>query len=246
MVASYFKSSNSLLRISAFGILTGKGLQSALIADGIEEWRMWAGILLLILGPFALFSRRKRTWIILMGLSTGILLHLTIKAFIRLNFQIQFLIEHTLQIGTPLVLGMAITGTLKKNNLVALARWATALAFLGHGLYAVGWQINSTNFMEMTTGLLNISDTWGQTFLLVVGGLDILAAIWLMLNKSVNVPLIYMIGWGLVTALARILFFLEIDDFGDTFPKAISEVLFRICHGLVPLWILLQIRMEKD
>lgn len=137
-------------------------------------------------------------------------------------------IEHTLQWGCPLLLFLA----LKMRELpVLLMQLASALTFVGHGLYAVGFHPVPLKYQSMTTALIDLEGEAALQFLLGAGILDFVAAAGLFFAPIRRFALLYMIGWGAATAFARVLTGGSIDPW-------LMETIVRSSHWMVPIVLL--------
>jgi hypothetical protein len=124
---------------------------------------------------------------------------------------------------------------------IAVVTVGAALTFVGHGLYAVGFHPVPLSYQTMTMKLLGCSQDFALVFLQVVGWLDFVAAACLFIRPLKIVGLIYMIGWGLATAFARILSHYSPAGFN---PWG-AETFVRTSHWLLPL-ILLGVIWKSD
>lgn len=114
----------------------------------------------------------------------------------------------------------------------------TALTFIGHGLFACNIYQTPSHFFDMTLTLTPFGFKGATYFLLTVGILDIVLATLLFCDRFKRYALIYCIAWGLLTALARPLFFLELEH--SFFLKGVTGFFQRTPHFLVPLWLYLK------
>jgi hypothetical protein len=146
-----------------------------------------------------------------------------------------------------------ITPTTNFINLHNLLVVAVALTFACHGLYAFGYYPLPGNFVEMTISILHCSEGFAQTFLKVMGGVDIVVGFLLVVGRKVNIPtnyqrptIYYCVVWGFATALARLwanfLPSLPVSSILDWMP----EFLIRVPNFLLPIVLLLQPRAEHE
>jgi hypothetical protein len=118
-------------------------------------------------------------------------------------------------------------------------RWAlaaVALVFVSHGLFALGVLPSPGNYGDMTLWWLG---EWALPWLRVAGILDLLAAALILLPWRVRWPIwAWLVGWGLLTALARLAIGLAPGAEGSDMLLALGEVLVRLPHAIVPavLW----------
>lgn len=110
-----------------------------------------------------------------------------------------------------------------------------ALTFTCHGLYAVGYYPRPFNFVDMSMNSLGISESNAIQYLNVVGFLDFIIAIGLFLPWKISrFALGYAILWGTLTTSARLVSYLEIDQFATLLHQWGFEALYRLPHFLIP------------
>lgn len=228
----------SLLLLSFGGALLAEGVvaENYLLA-GLGGILSWGGLYVSVAGR-GMWPRRA------LRLLTGGLVAWGIVTFIQENWAIQNFLEHALLMGAPMVLAMRWSEG-GKEAAVQLALFLSAATFLGHGVYALGYGRDSTNFIEMVTALTGLDERGADIFLLAAGVLDVAAAVTVVMGRWFRIALWYMVIWGLVTALARLFFYISPTDFWGTFAIGLAACGYRLVHGLAPLWILLLGRKEK-
>lgn len=147
--------------------------------------------------------------------------------------------EASLQIGTPLVY-LLMLKKISTQRILLICKILIALTFTAHGLYALGVYSLPAHFVEMFIKILSVSETQAKILLHLFGILDIITAIALFVpnKKVVNVALMYAFIWGILTAVARLVFNWLIHFNPISSLSSIHEFLFRICHGLVPLAVI--------
>jgi hypothetical protein len=119
------------------------------------------------------------------------------------------------------------------------ARLAIAGTFIGHGSYAAGLYPVPGNFVDMVILHLGVGEGTARTLLFWMGMIDFGVAAGVLLPFRMARPfLIYGALWGALTALARFGFGFDATepDFGTAY--FLPEVLFRIPHAGLPLWLL--------
>ena len=182
---------------------------------------------------------RKMGWAVwlLIPLSGALLLD-SFARFIDSGNQLGMGIEHTLQWGCPLLLFVVLRkGSISRSWVIAAAL-ATMLTFVGHGLYAVGFHPVPLKYQTMTASLPGIEGAGIFTFLSVFGVLDFAAALALLVKPLRKWALFYLIGWGALTALARVVT-------GSSLDPWVMETVVRSAHWLVPLLIYLHWRTSS-
>ncbi len=112
---------------------------------------------------------------------------------------------------------------------------ATAVTFVCHGLYAVGYYPQPVTFMNMTVEITGWSDTIASGFLKLMGFLDFVVAVLIFLPRTARPALLYMFVWGFLTALARIWTNFDFGNIGEHLHQTAFAFLYRVGHFLVPL-----------
>ncbi len=154
-------------------------------------------------------------------------------------FHVGQFFEYTIQFLTPILLYMVLfTSTaLKKIRTIALI--AIALTFSCHGLYAIGYYPRPGNFIDMIINILHISETNAHFMLKIVGILDFVIAITIFIPRLSYPSLLYAFIWGGLTAIARLVGHFHIDFFATTFNQWTWEVIIRLPHALIPLFVII-------
>jgi hypothetical protein len=164
----------------------------------------------------------------------------SIILFEKSGFLPEQIIEHALKIMLPLIGMYFLSQNVLSRKMIWLLKLLIACTFLGHGVYALGFHYVPGNFMLMTTTILGINPVEAEKFLYVIGLLDIIAAVLIFVNGvAEKIALIYMIVWGLLTAIARFIYGAMIDVEGVHMLYYVSNTLYRLPHGLIPLYILI-------
>lgn len=166
----------------------------------------------------------------------------TIGAYIHANFVIEQILEHAIKIGLPIWFYLIIH---QKKDIVTITKLLIALTFIGHGIFAIGCHYVPGNFTIMTVTILNISPQSAKTFLLIVGWIDIITALFLFFSPLKKAALIYMIFWGFTTALARAAYGFETVENLDSILYFIGNTFYRLPHGLIPLVLFLNYNVKN-
>lgn len=156
------------------------------------------------------------------------------------EYRLASFIEHLLQISLPLTCWIMLPYRPQSWEAPAqfLIQVTLALCFVGHGIYALNLSPLPADFLIMTMNLTHLSEEGALSFLSLMGTLDLMAAIGLFLpiHEIRRSALIYMMIWGLLTALARPL--------GQPMVSLLShlvqwgpECIWRLTHALIPLWL---------
>ncbi|MEM9848906.1 MAG: hypothetical protein AAF847_13545 [Bacteroidota bacterium] len=150
--------------------------------------------------------------------------------------------EHSIQIGTPLLLGWAVFHPNRQQRTLSLAKILIALTFVAHGLYAMGFYPVPGHFIDMTISILGISEDQARLFLKVAGILDLILGVALFLPKIDRYALMYAVLWGFLTASARIVSGFEADFVATSLHVYACQTVFRLAHALTPLAALLLLK----
>lgn len=199
--------------ISAVSQGIGVGLMLLAMVPWIAIWRPSAGVVHLL-------------WCgsVLLGLDS-------LGRWAAADFEFAMGIEHALQIAAPVLCWWAVCREISEGWRVALSVCA-GLTFVGHGLYASGIYPVPLQFQTMTMKILSFDGRETANFLLVAGILDFVAVAGIWVKPIRRWALLYLIGWGFLTALARPV----AHGLGDPW---IAEMLVRTAHWALPLvlWV---------
>lgn len=149
-------------------------------------------------------------------------------SFYRSGFLPHQFIEHTLMMFTPLLAVYYDADNDKKS--IFFVALATALTFIGHGVFAVSWNAIPPHFEAMTKYILGLEGVQVKIFLLCMGILDFVAAFFLFLKPLRKTAIIYMIIWGVLTSFARFIY-----GFNDDIIHGALGTFYRFPHFIAPL-----------
>lgn len=152
-------------------------------------------------------------------------------------FQVGELMELCIQVFTPVFLYLALFTKVNSKKLIVFAKAAVALTFIGHGLYAWGYYPQPGHFIDMFINVLGISEEMSRTALKVAAILDFAAAVLLFVPRAAKASLMYCALWGGLTAAARLMSGFDSNFIADSLKQFTFEVVFRLSHALLPLWI---------
>jgi len=150
----------------------------------------------------------------------------------------QFL-EFTIQWSLPLLLFYFLFHGLSKR-LLFFFRIAIAATFIGHGLYALGYYPVPGHYVQMLISFFGCSEEAANNILTIAGMLDLVAAIGIFIPRMENYCLVYCVGWGFLTAFARLVTNVHFTFLGSGLDQWLFEVLVRLGHGGLPLFVLLR------
>lgn len=189
---------------------------AGLFLPGTWRWAIWLGAILLLLE--AIMSMAGQYY-----------------------WLVSFL-EKSLMIVTPvLYLSAKYPEDRLRINWAVMGRLAVVIVFVIHGMYALTIFPRPGYWIEMVSMVTGFSGEWAGWFLNGIGVLDILVAGWVLLRPGLsNLVWYYLIAWGLLTAIARILGFIQEGFVADALTNWGYETLIRLPHGLVPLALYLR------
>ena len=197
--------------------------------------------------PWLLSRFTKLRWLLWFG--TFLLVVDSFARWVASDYDFGMAIEHSLQMSAPVVLFFfAKYGTATKQSdraMTLLLLIATGFTFAGHGFYAAGIHPVPLSYQTMTMKLLGCSESVAVGFLLVVGILDILAALALFPKPLRRPALLYCIIWGLMTALARVVSHFDFSAPGWNLDPWLFETAVRTSHWLLPLLVLGMLEKDK-
>jgi hypothetical protein len=147
------------------------------------------------------------------------------------------LLEMALHAVAPLLLVFALRFGVDSRIWKWTALVASALCFGGHGFLASGYVSTPPEFIFMTGRILGLSEPGARIFLAVAAHLDFIVAalIFVPVRKVRSGALLYMTGWGLATALARVLSHLTPAESAYGLHPWLMETVVRFVAALVPL-----------
>lgn len=119
-----------------------------------------------------------------------------------------------------------------------VGKWASALVFTSHGMFAMNILPVPGFYGDMLTVVLGVQEQSAAFILWMAGLLDLLAAASLIfMKKPPSGLLIWMIVWGTMTALARVVTGFEASMPWESISTSVAETFIRVAHGMVP-WAL--------
>ncbi len=182
----------------------------------------------------------------IIGLFMGslfMLVHSILSSMLQ-NWNFAQFIEHTLQWSIPLFLIGFLLKTSHAQKLLTGMRWAVALTFVGHGMFAAGLYLVPTHFLFMTQQILGLPAEGARSFLLFAGIMDFIVAIGLFVRGVDRYIVIYAIIWGTLTALARVIAYYDPSLPIESLDRWLYETIFRLGHGGIPLIIWMTIKKD--
>ncbi|MBG6130074.1 putative membrane protein [Aquimarina sp. EL_43] len=147
--------------------------------------------------------------------------------------------EYTIQFMTPVLLYMVVFTSIEFKKIRLIALIAIALTFSCHGLYAIGYYPRPGSFIDMTLNTLPISEPSAHAMLKIAGILDFVVAIAIFIPRISYAALVYAFVWGGLTAIARLVGHFHIAFLWNSFSQWTWEMLIRLPHGLIPLFVMI-------
>ncbi len=210
------------------------------VDEVFHQWMIGIGIFYALLAVACLFYEKMPKWVswpIWLGVAGQVVLALLYMKEYFLHVG-QFL-EYALQFCAPAFLIVYFKRQEFSPQLVRAMKWATALTFICHGLYAVGYYPRPGLFTSMTMQILGLSEPVAMNFLTLAGWLDFVVAAGIFLPfKWSKWFLGYAAIWGLLTSFARLLGNFYWDFPMQSLHEWAYQVTYRLPHGLIPLVIL--------
>mgnify|MGYP005846932203 CR=1 FL=1 len=162
--------------------------------------------------------------------------------WVGMNYSWALLLEYFVRALVPLLL-ITADGRWSTRSWYYVAAIASAATFIGHGIYAWGWPYpRPASFSFMTMDVLGLGQAASGLFLCHIAVIDFMAAAGLFIRRTQKYAALYMVAWGLLTALARPLaHFTPAENFYGLHPW-IAESLVRMPHALLPVACYLIIR----
>lgn len=157
--------------------------------------------------------------------------------FMAKSFYLAMAIEHGAQFMAPLVYAWWLKDRSLKPHQILWVKIAVSCTFIGHALFAVGFHPVPGPFIDMIINVLGVKQETAIELLFIAGSLDIACALFIYFPPLDRYALLFMVGWGLATASARVLAHVEIEQFWYSWEQWGVEMIYRLPHGLLPLAI---------
>jgi hypothetical protein len=206
-------------------------------SESFCEAAVWMGITLLLISSIAVWFKKL---CVLTQFGCGVLL-LEVVAYMNHasdDYAYQYLLSNSLKVFLPLALLAWQFGF--SQSAIFLCRWLVALTFVGHGLRALFDYPLYLDYLIHFFSLIHLELLSSTVLMLLhaIGTIDLALSHHLCFYKLMRIKwvLIYMMAWGLITALARVLF---------SGSGAWHEVSIRAPHFLVPLALYFLLKQQK-
>ncbi|GLB51474.1 hypothetical protein NBRC110019_05130 [Neptunitalea chrysea] len=196
--------------------------------------------IVLLLGAFISLFWQQITWIkvkkSILGFGIFILILLGICLVKSKRYDPLQFFELSIQFAAIFVLFFSKNSKIaNKRRLLFWLRVTIALVFISHGLFAMGLIYVPGHFIDMSISILGTTEAQTKHFLFVFGLLDVVASILIFVPKLYKYAFIYIIVWGIVTALARLVSGFNSDFVLNSFHQFLYLTIYRLPHGLMPL-----------
>jgi hypothetical protein len=209
----------------------------------IENLTILSSVVFLVSALLCLFWHQIKLHILkktILGTGIFLLFFMGICMVKSKNYDILQLFELSIQLIVPLVI--FFNASLKNMDVSKLSKWlkiAVALTFIPHGLFAMGLFYVPGHFIDMTIKILGVNENQATQLLFIVGVLDIIVSIFIFIPKLARPTLVYIMIWGFLTAVARLVSGFNPDFFWSSLHNSTYLTLYRLPHALVPLIIYL-------
>ena len=165
------------------------------------------------------------------------------------DYAILQIFEFFIQLSIPVALLMVKqVDEAHLTKIKYILKVAISATFMAHGLFALGIFYYPTNFVDMTTGILGFTESQAKVFLTTAGILDLITAALIYFPKTTKIALSYALIWGLLTALARVVYGFNADFMAVSIHDSLYGTVYRLPHGLtagIILMILLKNSFQK-
>ena len=234
-----------LLRLALLLLLLGRLYEAFYFSNYYNE--QWLAVALLALGfPLVVVPQRlgKHVQYLLTGAAFAVLSWRFWLAFSGSGYQWPNLLEHLAQWLLPVLLLLK----LRKSHYFWLAvKVAVSATFIGHGCYALGIPAVPSSFLWLTSVGFATDEAAARVLLQIFGQADLIAVLllWLPWRASQTLAIIYMITWGLLTALSRLYVPLIDENTESVLLRWGFEFLVRTPHFLLPLVLLYRVAKKS-
>ena len=242
---------------SAFGFSWSEWVTSAAVDRGITLTEKAVGVVFILFAGLLALRRKAFFGLTTLVAASAALLFLRAFLFWKGHFyQVGALLETCIQTLAPLLyvlfwVGLNRLGTENKqrpsgNVFWFLIRFAVALTFVGHGLYAIGFHPVPAHFVFMTQAGLGVGEGVARQLLFGVGVLDFLAAALLLLpwRRAWFAGLVWIVPWAVLTTFARVWSYGGFVGFDTLLTQWLPQMVVRFPHVLLPLALLFWARSQ--
>lgn len=212
-------------------------------SDRIDIFTQSCGILLFTGAIVALFWSKIKFKVakqLIISLCIGILFILGICIFKDKNYSFLQIFELLIQVTLPIVLlNLDNFKPERKDKISTILKIALSITFIAHGLYAMGIPFYPGHFIDMTIKITGFTEDQAKVFLTTAGALDVLAATLIYFRRTMKFALCYILIWGLLTALARVVSSFNTSFILDSIHNSLYATIYRLPHGLIAVILFL-------
>ena len=158
-------------------------------------------------------------------------------------FHVAHFVEYSIQFLSPIIFYYFVVGDLDSNRCLSYLKITVAATFVSYGIYAFGIYPLPGVFIDITINILGIRENLAHQVLIVASILDLAVGVLIFIPSLEKYAVSYAVLWGLATALARTWANIEFGyAFWPCLNQYLPETIYRICHGLIPLVIFLNLK----
>lgn len=197
---------------------------------------------------FLLFHKIVSQQLLSIGLilSIATLILIDVNANILTKYEFGILLEHGLRIGIPIITLLFLNEKLPGIKTIHLLKICLSFVFIGHGLYAIGIHDTPTSFSNMISFFFNSAKATTDTTLLFIGIFDIVAGVLFLIFTKNRLLLVYLFVWATIATGARFITGVSQTQVLTWVVEGLPEITWRIIHVATPLYLLKQLRKEKQ
>lgn len=222
-----------------WGLEWNEFLSNPSAQSDLKNFVKFIGVIYLI-SAFSVLKLHRRWAKVLVLMSNALLIPFGFLHFAGFAYNWAMLVEFIAQFTVPLFLVFYSNNLTVSKKYFFLLKVVIALTFTCHGLYAAGVFPVPQKFVSMTINSFGVNRDFALIYLKIAGWLDFIAALALFIPKITiqKVGLWYMVFWGFVTALARLVANYYSFDAANSIMQWLHEFLIRAPHYLIPLVII--------
>lgn len=221
-------------------------VSSDLVHSVTQAFIKFIGVLYFLLAGITIFIKPWHKKLFkLYVLASAHMLFITYLITLDKGSFIGLFIEHATQVFIPLIFAGLYLNKFKFEQSLNFIKITIAATFVGHGLFAAGFHPVPGNFVEMVISTFGINEETAYILLRAAGTIDFISAIFLFMPKTQIYSLIFMSSWGIITAFARTVAHLDFNLLGMSSSQWIHETIYRLPHGLLPLFVMIYLLVGK-
>jgi hypothetical protein len=218
-------------------------LSSTAVSDFLTKINTLFGVIFLLAAfSVLLVNKRKSYYKAIVKIGWYLLFVVAFGYFAEKNHTWGQLFEYTAQLVVPYLLLMAVKYKMK-SKFIFLAKFAIAVTFVCHGLYAFGYYPVPGAFIDMMIKGAGMNEPQAVYWLRIFGIIDFAFALGIFIPFVSRYFLFYGLIWGFFTAFARIYTQVNLDFLEATLGQYTFEFLVRTPHFIIPLILL---KYKKD